>query len=79
MTDTGDQFPADRASKLGPCSDEEGLFQIILTTKGSSDNDENFQKSCDIKIIQEATMAKGTVIMGYILRGGVSITSMSIA
>lgn len=40
VTDTRDQFPADWASKLGPCSDEEGLFQIILTTKGGSDKDE---------------------------------------
>lgn len=36
VTDARDQFPADWASESGNCSDKESLFQIILTTKGSS-------------------------------------------
>lgn len=39
VTDTGDPFPADWASESEHCSDKEGLFQIILTTKGTSDTD----------------------------------------
>lgn len=39
VTDAGDQFPADWASESGHCSDKGSLFQIILTTKGSSNTD----------------------------------------
>lgn len=66
MTDARDQFPANWASESGPCSDKEGLFQIILTTKGSSGTDVAPLKACGINLRKEGAMAIGTVTVGIL-------------